>query len=109
MSTKKYTSIADIKDAWITDIAPNYFDFDNTNNYQSGIFGYINEVMGNATEDAFNAVNISRREFYHTTAQNKQSLYKMATLQSISLPMVTPGTAKAVLIIPVDDVINAST
>lgn len=109
MSTKKYTSIADIKDAWITDIAPNYFDFDNTNNYQSGIFGYINEVMGNATEDAFNAVNISRREFYPTTAQNKQSLYKMATLQSISLPMVTPGTAKAVLIIPVDDVINAST
>lgn len=108
MSTKKYTSIANIKDEWLTNIAPNYLEFDNVNNYQSGIFGYVNEIMANTTEDTFNAVNIARREFYPTTAQNKQSLYKMATLQRIGLPMTTPGSTKAVFLIPVKDVIEAS-
>lgn len=109
MATKKYTSISDIKETWINNIAPTYFNFNNTNNYQSGIFGYINEVMGNTTEDSFNAINIARREFYPISAQNKQSLYKMATLQKVDLPMVTPGTANAILLIPVSDIINAST
>ena len=108
MSTKNYTSISDIKETWFKNIAPNYFNFDNVNNYQSGVFGYINEVMSNTTEDSFNAINIARREFYPISAKNKQSLYKMATLQKMDLPMVTAGTAKAILLIPVSDVIEAS-
>ena len=87
MSTPKYISIADIQDYWINNIAPNYFNFDNANNYKAGMFGYVNEIMANAVEDTHNAINISRREFYPITAQNKQTLFKMATAQQISLPM----------------------
>ena len=103
-----YTNLSSIKSYWIDAIAPNYFDFENVNNYNIGIFGYINEVMGNTTEDAFNSVAITRREFYPVTAQFISSLYAMATLQSIDIPLTTPSTCRCILIIPQDDIINNS-
>lgn len=108
-NTRNYTNIASIKEDWINQIAPNYFDMENVNNYQLGIFGYINEVMANATEDAHHAINIARREFYPVAAEFKQSLYKMATLQNIDLPMVTPATTNAILIIPENEIMDRST
>ena len=86
-----YTNIGDIKDYWLKTIAPNYINFEDINTYESGIFGYVNEVMANTTEDAFNATNIARREFYPITAQYLSSLYKMATLQSINIPLTVPA------------------
>lgn len=108
-SSADYSSIGAIKSHWLTDIAPNYFNFDNVNNYQTGIFGYTNEVMGNSVEDAFNAMSTMRQEVYPPYAQNKQSLYKMATVQQISLPKTTPATAKAILIIPESEICDKST
>lgn len=108
-STADYTSIGDIKQYWYENLAPNYFDFDDVNVYQSGIFGYVNEVMGNTTEDAFNGITVARREFYPITAQFTQSLYNMATLQSIDIPLTTPAQCKCALIIPQEEVINNST
>ena len=89
-----YTNIANIKSYWFNTIAPNYLDFNNFNNYNIGIFGYVNEVMANTTEDAFNAIAIARREFYPVTAQFTTSLYQMATLQSIEIPLTSPATCK---------------
>lgn len=108
-NSANYTNIGDIKDYWLKNIAPNYFDFDDVNTYTTGIFGYINEVMGNTTEDAFNAINLARREFYPITAQYLSSLYKMATLQSIEIPLTVPAQCKCALIIPQDQIIEYST
>lgn len=105
----KYTNISDIENFWVENIAPNYFDMDNINNYRTGIFGYINEVMANTTEDAFNAVNVARQEFYPITAQFIQSLYKMAAVQKLNLPLAIPATAKAALVIPESEIIERST
>lgn len=108
-SSTKYLNIADIKEHWLNVIAPNYFDFSNVNNYQAGIFGYVNEVMGEAVEDAFNAVNIARREFYPVTAEYLSSLYKMATLQQIDIPLTVPSTCRAALVLSQSEVISNST
>ena len=104
-----YTNLADIKSYWINTIAPNYFNFSNTNNYNSGIFGYVNEIMANTTEDAFNAIAIARREAYPITAQFTSSMYTMAALQSIEIPLTTPATCKCALIIPQNEIIENST
>lgn len=110
MSTnKKYTSYAELQDFWIKNIAPNYFDFENINNYRAGIFGYINEVMSTVTMDTHNALNIARREFYPVSAQNAQSIYKMAALQKIGLPVATPASCNAVLLLNQDEVLSNST
>ena len=111
MTTEIYnlTSAAQIKKQFIENIAPNYFNLDNVNTYRVGIFGYIDEIMSNSIEDTFNAINIIRKEFYPITASHKESFYKMATIQKIPLPMVTPATAKAVLVIPEKDIIEKGT
>ena len=108
-SYPNYTNISEIKSYWLETIAPHYLDLNNINNYNSGIFGYVNEVMGNTTEDAFNATAIARREFYPVSAQFISSLYAMATLQSIDIPLCTPATCKAALIIPQNEIIENST
>lgn len=109
LATTNYTNIADIKNYWLNNIAPNYFDLENVNNYQTGIFGYINEVMAESVEDGFNAVNIARREFYPISSQYISSLYTMATIQKIDPPMTTPAQCRAALIIPQLEIIENST
>ena len=106
---KKYTSAAELQNHWIENIAPNYFDLDNLNNYRVGIFGYVNEVMSNVTMDAHYSINIARREFYPVSAQNAQSIYKMGALQKIDSPMATPGSCRATLLLDRDEVIENST
>lgn len=105
----KYTNISDIKNYWLENIAPKFLDLNNINNYNVGIFGYLNEVMANTTEDAFHATAIARREFYPVSAQFISSFYAMATLQSIDIPLCTPATCKCALIIPQKEIIDNST
>ena len=106
---KKYTSAAEMQNFWINDIAPNYFDLENINNYRTGIFGYINEVMSTSLMDSYHAMNVARREFYPISAQNPQSIYKMAALQQMDLPKATPASCKAILLLNRDEVIENST
>ncbi len=93
------------QEEWLRNIAPKYFDFDNVNNYRAGIFGYTSEVMSNITEDAYNAVTSIRREFYPNSAAYISSLYKMAAIQQIDVPMANAGTCKAALIIKEKDIL----
>ena len=90
---------------WVENIAPKYFDFNNVNMYRSGIFGYVNELVSNVSEDVYNAVTTVRREFYPNTASYISSLYRMAALQQIDAPMATPGTCKAALVIKEADIL----
>lgn len=111
MSTEisQYTNAAEIQAAWLEQIAPNFFNIDDVNQYRAGIFGYINEVMGSITEGSFNAINIARREFYPVDATNIQSLYKMAALHKLDLPMTTPSIAPIILLIKEADILNYGT
>ena len=108
MSVVNFSNIADIKKHWINDIAPNYFDFEDTNNYQVGIFGYINEIMANTTEDIFTSVSLTRKEFYPISAENISSLYKLAACYNLDLPLYKAGRAKAVLLIRVADILSST-
>jgi hypothetical protein len=109
MDIKDKSNIANIKDDWLKLVAPKYFDFKNTNLYTSGIFGYTNEILSEAEEDSYNAMSIARREVYPISAVNTDSLYKMATLQRISLPVATPATVSAILLLQEKDIISKGT
>ena len=100
-----YTSQSSITQDWLENIAPKYFDFDQTNNLRTGLFGYINEVMGNTVEDTFNAVTIARREFYPTQAQYVNSIYRMGALQELDAPMSVPAVVNAVLVIKEEQIL----
>lgn len=94
---------------WLSDIAPQYFDFEDTNIYKIGMFGYINEVLATVTQDVFNAVNIAKREFYTSTAQNISSFYKHAGDYDIPIPVANPARCNlAIYILEKDIISNAS-
>lgn len=104
-----YSSIADIQKFWLEDIAPQYFDFDDTNLYKTGNFGYINEVMSTVTADAFNSINIAKREFYSSTAENISTYYILAGNFDVDIPMATPAECGAILFIKERDILENST
>ena len=104
-----YSSIADIQEFWQGEIAPRFFDFDDTNLFKIGAFGYINEVMSVVTADVFNTVNIAKREFYPSTAQNISSFYKLAGVYDVDIPMASPAQCNAILYIREKDIIENST
>ena len=104
-----YTSIADMQSFWLSDIAPQYFSFEDTNLYKVGIFGYINEVMSTITMDAFNTISIAKREFYASTAQNTSSYYKLAGDYGVDIPVCIPAACNASIYIAEDEIISNST
>ena len=106
---KQYINAAEIQSDWLEKIAPLYLNLAEVNQYRAGIFGYINEVMSSVTEDSSNAINIARREFYPVDAINVQSLYKMAALHKLDLPMTTPSIAPIILFIKEEDILNYGT
>lgn len=105
-SLRDYTDLTTAIQDWLDNIAPKYFNFDQVSNYRTGIFGYVNEVMGTVTEDAFNAVTIARREFYPTHALYDESIYRMAALQRLNAPMSIPARVRSILVIKENDIIN---
>lgn len=110
MATKKITSSESMVDFWINEVAPNFLDLEDTNNYSQGLFGYINKVMADSVIDVSNAVGIARREFYPISAQHISSLYKMAATQKISPPTIIPGSIKnGTLIVDQQSVLTNST
>ncbi len=98
-SITDYSDATTILSDWLKNIAPKYFDFEQTNSFRTGVFGYVNEVMSTVNEDTFNAVTIARREFYPTKAEYTSSLYSMAALHELAAPMSVPAQVHAILVI----------
>ncbi len=109
MSNVNYTNIASIKDYWIENIAPNYIDAENVNMYHAGLLGMILEIMSGSVEDSFEAMNVIRREFYPSTMQFQSTMFKMAPLYRLDMPVASPSTASCLLLLEQKQIIDRST
>ena len=74
-TTANYINNSEMKKWWIEKIAPNFLEMEDTNLYVTGVFGYVNEVMGTIMEDSMETVNAVRQEFYPSSAKYMKSLY----------------------------------
>lgn len=104
-----YTNLASIKEHWQKNIAPNYFEFEDLNNYHTGQYGMITEIMAETVEDVYHAMVGIRREFYPTTMKFQSTLYKTAPLHRLDPPMAIPATASCLLILEQKEIIERST
>lgn len=109
MSNVNYTNIASIKDYWINNIAPNYIDIENVNMYHTGLLGMILEIMSESVEDSFEAMNVIRREFYPSTMQFNSTMFKLAPLYRLDIPMASPSSASCLLLLEQKQIIERST
>ena len=72
-----YSNIYDVKKFAMENILPNFFDMEEANTFNIGLLGYLNEMIGNITEDTFNSMSFYVQEMSPITAKLKSSIYSI--------------------------------
>lgn len=107
---KNGTSIFNIKEDLITQIAPKYFDnIKNLNELNIGLYGYTTEILGNTAKDSYNSIATLFKEMFITQAELPESIYEHALLFQLSNIFASPAQVSFTILIAEDAVINAST
>ena len=108
MATKNYTSIYQIKDFIINEIAPKYLATAEMNMSSTGLFGYITETLANLGEDGLNMTSMVFKECFANAAENPESLYLMAAIFQLEDLFATPAQMPFVLLLSEQDIIARS-
>lgn len=103
---KNYSSVYDIKDFAVTEVAPKYFDLDNVNQLNVGLIGYTTEIAASMTEDVFNTISTFIREIFPNQAQLPETLYSFAASLQIDDIFAKPSTVPIILFLKEKDIIE---
>ena len=107
---KNGTSVHDIKDFYLKQIAPKYFDdIKNMNELNVGLYGYITEILANTTKDSYFAITSLFKEIFPTEAELPESIYNHALIYQLSNVFATPSTVPFTILISEDKIIENST
>lgn len=109
MATRDYSTIHNIKKFVMDQIAPKYFNMDETNDLHVGALGFMTELVGSSSEDAFNTVSVYLNEMFPHLAIMPETIYNNATLFKIDGGFGTAAESTMYLFIPEDIVINNGT
>lgn len=109
MSTKNYSSIYNIKDYAINEVAPKYFNMDKVNDLNIGLLGYTTELIANLTEDNFNTVTMYMNEMFPNLAVLPESIYNYALLFQIDGTFATAAGMDMMLFVSEKDIIDNAT
>ena len=85
------TNMYEIMNDWIDKIGPKYFDMDDVSLNRLGLFGYLNEVMGQNTESIVNENSILYNELFFKRAVLPQSIYAYASHYGLEDLTATPA------------------
>lgn len=105
MSSADYSSIYSIKEFASDNILPNFFD-ENTNTFNVGLLGFINEMIGNVTEDTFNAMSFYLQESNLSTAKLRQTIYSSLAKYRYSDIFATASETNLAIFISENDIIT---
>ena len=106
---KDYSTLYNIKKFMAEQVAPKYFQLDNIDETNIGLFGYITEILGTNVEDSFFATTMLFKEIFPVTAEDPESIYAMASLFQMNNYFATPATLEFNILIAEDDVISHAT
>lgn len=106
---RDYSSIYNIKDFAITNIAPRYLNMDEVNDLNIGLLGIVTELIGNIAEDGFNTTTTYLNEIFPNKAILPETIYSYAAMFQEDDIFATPAEMMAWLFVLEDDIINNST
>ena len=110
MSIRDYSSIYDIKDFFINNLAPNYFDdIDDVSKMNVGLLGLISSINATTSEDVFNAVTMYINEMMPSQATLPEVIYAYAAQYGIDNIFATCAKMPIVLTIKESDIIENAT
>lgn len=104
--TRDYSSVYNIKEFSMNQIAAKYLDVENINQLNVGLFGYINDVQATASEDIFNSLSTEINEIFPNIARNPETLYNNAASLSIDDLFAHPAEVNMILFVNEDDITN---
>jgi hypothetical protein len=87
-------------------ILPNFFDTEEANTFNVGLLGYLNEMIGNITEDSFNAMSFYLQEMSPVTAKLKSSIYSVLAKFRYEDVFAVPTETRLALFIKESDIID---
>lgn len=106
---KDYSTLYNIKKFMSEQVAPKYFQMDNIDDANVGLFGYITELLATNVEDSFFATTMLFKEIFPVTAEDPESIYTMASLFQMNNYFATPATLEFNILLAEDDVISHAT
>lgn len=109
VSLRDYTALYKIKEYMKDTIAPKYFNLDEIDDTNVGLFGYITEILANNVEDSFFATTMLFKEIFPVTAEDPESIYLMAALFQMDNHFATPATLGFNILIAEEDLISHAT
>lgn len=109
MAIRDYSTIHNMKKFVMDQLAPKYFNMDKTNDLNVGALGFMTDLVGTSTEDAFNTVSVYLNEMFPHLAIMPETIYNNATLFKIDGYFGTASESTMYLFIPEDIVINNGT
>lgn len=101
---KNYTSINNIKNMVMTQIAPKYFDNIDHNELNVGLLGYMTDVISTIAEDGLNTTTAYMNEIFPHLATLPETINNNASLFKIDGFFGTPAVCKIFLFIPEESI-----
>ena len=109
VSTRDYGSNYSIKDFIKNGIAPKYFDFDEIDALNIGIFGCVTDVESSSSEDISNIVSTYAKEIFPNLAEIPESIYSYAGAYNVTDLFASPASANFVLFLNESDILKNGT
>lgn len=110
MSTRDYSSIYDIKDFFINNLAPNYFDnIDDVSKLNVGLLGLITSINATTTEDTFNTISVYLNEMLPSQATLPEIIYAYAAQYGIDNIFAKCATMPVIITIKESDILENAT
>lgn len=108
-NVKDYSSIYNIKDTYITKVAPNYFPIEEVSLQNTGPLGMITDISATSVEDTMRVVSRYITELLPGQSKLPQFIYANAANYNISNIFTICATCPIVIFIKEDDVIKNGT
>ena len=109
-TVKNGTSLTDIKEGLVANIAPKYFDnIKELSELNIGLYGYVTEVLANTAKDSYFTIASLFKEMFITQAELPESIYNHALLFQLSNFFGKAAVVPFTILIAEDAVIEAST
>lgn len=107
--SKNYTSIYNIKDFLMTEVAPKYWDMTDVNHLNVGLLGYTTEIMSTMTDDVSNMVTNYMKEIFPNRAIIPESLYNYASLFQMEDLFAVPSQLDMIVFLLEDEIMKYGT
>lgn len=106
LTKRDYNSNYSIKDFIKNDIAANYFNFEDLNSLNIGVFGFLTDVESSQSEDTSNIISTYAREIFPNLAEIPESIYSYAGLYRIDQLMAKPAVTGVMLFVNEESIIK---